>query len=106
MQWIHIIIYLYSWGLNNYYQLANGKNCKYLFNNDESESRKRNESNFCVISAESKSNITKAIGKIFYSQIEFPIQTSKIKEISCGDGFTLFLENTGLVYSVGKNDKG
>ena len=97
---------LYSWGLNNYYQLANGKRSKYLFNNDEFESRKRNESNFCVISYESKSNISKAIGKIFYSQIEFPIKVSKIKQISCGDGFTLFLDNSGLVYSVGKNDKG
>ena len=97
---------LYSWGLNNYYQLANGKNCKYLFNEDESESRKRNESNFSVISAESKSNIAKALGKLFYSQIEFPIQVAKIKEISCGDGFTIFLDKSGLVYSVGKNDKG
>ena len=97
---------LYSWGLNNYYQLANGKRSNYLFNNDESESRKRNESNFCVISYESKSNISKAIGNIFYSQVEFPIQVSKIKHISCGDGFTLFLDTAGLVYSVGKNDKG
>ena len=97
---------LYSWGLNNYYQLANGKNCKYLFNNDESESRKRNESNFCVISSASKSNISKALGKIFYSQIEFPIEVPKIKKISCGDGFTIFLDTSGLLYSVGKNDKG
>ena len=97
---------LFSWGLNNYYQLANGKNCKYLFNEDESELRKRNESNFSVISAESKSYITKALGKLFYSQIEFPIQVQKIKEISCGDGFTIFLDKSGLVYSVGKNDKG
>jgi alpha-tubulin suppressor-like RCC1 family protein len=97
---------LYSWGLNNYYQLANGKNCKYLFNNDESESHKRNENNFCVISSASKSNISKAIGKIFYSQIEFPIQVPKIKKISCGDGFTMFLDTSGLLYSVGKNDKG
>ena len=42
-------ITLYSWGLNNYYQLANGKNSKYLFNNDETESRKRNESKFLYI---------------------------------------------------------
>ena len=97
---------LYSWGLNNYYQLANGNRSNYLFNNEEYESRKRNESNFCIIASESKSNISKAIGKIFYSQIEFPIQVSKIKQISCGDGFTLFLENSGLVYSVGRNDKG
>lgn len=97
---------LYSWGLNNYYQLANGKCCKYLFNKDESESRKRNESNFCVISSASKSNISKALGKIFYSQIEFPIEVPKIKKISCGDGFTIFLDTLGLLYSVGKNDKG
>ena len=96
---------LFSWGLNNYYQLANGKNCKYLFNEDELELRKRNESNFSVISAESKSYIAKALGKLFYSQIEFPIQVPKIKEISCGDGFTIFLDKSGLVYSVGKNDK-
>ena len=97
---------LYSWGLNNYYQLANGKNSNYLFNNEESESRKRNESNFCVLSSESKSTISKVLGKIFYTQIEFPIQVSKIKQIACGDGFTLFLDSSGLVYSVGKNDKG
>ena len=97
---------LYSWGLNNFYQLANGNKSNYLFNSNEEESKKRNESNFCVLSAESKSNISKAIGKIFYSQIEFPIQVSKIKQISCGDGFTLFLEDSGLIYSVGKNDKG
>ena len=97
---------LYSWGLNNYYQLANGKNCKYLFNNDESESKKTNESNFCILSTKSKGNIAKALGKIFFSQIEFPIQVPKIKDICCGDGFTLFLDDSGLVYSVGKNDKG
>ena len=97
---------LYSWGLNNYYQLANGKNSKYLFNNDETESRKRNESNFCILSSDSQGNISKAIGKIFYAQITFPIQVSKIKQISCGDGFSLFLDTSGVVYSVGKNDKG
>ncbi len=97
---------LYSWGLNNYYQLANGKNSNYLFNNDETEARKRNENNFCILSSESKSTISKAIGKIFYSQITFPIQVPKIKQISFGDGFSLFLDNSGLVYSVGRNDKG
>ena len=100
---------LYSWGLNNYYQLANGKNCNYLFNNNKSESKDRNESNFCILAQESKntiSNTIKRLGNIFYSQIEFPIKVPKIREISCGDGFTLFLDDLGLVYSVGKNDKG
>ena len=97
---------LYSWGLNNYYQLANGNYSKYLFNNNETEARKRNESNFCLLSSESKNNISKSIGKLFHTQIEFPIQVSKIKQISLGDGFSLFLDTSGLVYSVGKNDKG
>ena len=87
---------LYSWGLNNYYQLANGKNSKYLFNNNEAEARKRNESNFCLLSSESKNTISKSLGKLFQTQIEFPIQVSKIKQISLGDGFSLFLEPSNL----------
>ena len=100
---------LYSWGLNNYYQLANGKNSKYLFNTDDSTSKKTNQSNFCIISSTANNAISKAIknlGNFFLAQSPIPIQVSKIKNISCGNGFTLFLSDDGIVYSVGKNDKG
>ena len=100
---------LYSWGLNNYYQLANGKNSKYLFNTNESDSKKTNQSNFSIISSSSNNTILKTIkniGNIFSSPSSIPMEVSKIKTISCGDGFTLFLTNNGLVYSIGRNDKG
>ena len=100
---------LYSWGLNNYYQLANGKNSKYLFNTNESDSKKTNESNFSIISSSSNNTLIKtikSIGNIFSSPSVIPMEVSKIKTISCGDGFTLFLTTNGLVYSVGRNDKG
>ena len=44
--------------------------------------------------------------KIYYIEISFPIQVSKIKQIWLGDGFSLFLDNSGLIYFVGKNNKG
>ena len=100
---------LYSWGLNNYYQLANGKNSKYLFNTNESDSKKTNESNFSIISSTASNTISKTIkniGNLFTAISPIPIQVSKIKTISCGDGFTLFLSLNGSVYSVGRNDKG
>ena len=100
---------LYSWGLNNYYQLANGKNSKYLFNTEETASKKINESNFSIISSSANNTISKTIkniGSFFINQSPIPIHISKIKHISCGDGFTLFLSTEGVVYSVGKNDKG
>ena len=100
---------LYSWGLNNYYQLANGRNSKYLFNTNESDSKKTNENNFSIISSTSNNTIIKtikSIGNIFSSPSIIPMEVSKIKTISCGDGFTLFLTTNGLVYSVGRNDKG
>ena len=100
---------LYSWGLNNYYQLANGKNSKYLFNTEETASKKINESNFSIISSSANNTISKTIkniGSFFINQSPIPIHISKIKNISCGDGFTLFLSTEGVVYSVGKNDKG
>ena len=100
---------LYSWGLNNYYQLANGRNSNYLFNTNESSSKKTNESNFCIISIKSDNAITntiKSLGKIFSPVSPIPVSVPKIKEISCGDGFTLFLDIDGKVYSVGRNDKG
>ena len=100
---------LYSWGLNNYYQLANGRNSKYLFNTNESDSKKTNENNFSIISSTSNNTIIKTIktiGNLFSSPSVIPMEVSKIKTISCGDGFTLFLTINGLVYSVGRNDKG
>ena len=100
---------LYSWGLNNYYQLANGKNSKYLFNTEESSSKKTNQSNFSIIPSTSNNTISKALKNItnlFTALSPIPIEISKIKTISCGDGFTLFLSTTGVVYSVGRNDKG
>ena len=100
---------LYSWGLNNYYQLANGRNSKYLFNTNESDSKKTNENNFSIISSTSNNTIIKTIktiGNLFSSPSVIPMEVSKIKTISCGDGFTLFLTTNGLVYSVGRNDKG
>ena len=96
---------LISWGLNNYYQLANGKKSNYLFNSEKVEAKKKIEDHFSVISVTNK-NLLKKLGKIFYSKIEFPIAVPKIKNISCGDGFTLFLDTSGQVFSVGKNDKG
>ena len=97
---------LFSWGLNDYYQLANGKNSKYLFNTNDTDSKKTNESNFSIISQTSNNAISKTIKNIFYSSYNIPMEVSKIKSISCGDGFTLFLTTEGLVYSVGRNDKG
>ena len=100
---------LYSWGLNNYYQLANGRNSKYLFNTNESDSKKTNENNFSIISSTSNNTIIKTIktiGNLFSSPSVIPMEVSKIITISCGDGFTLFLTTNGLVYSVGRNDKG
>ena len=47
---------LYSWGLNNYYQLSNGNRTTYLFNSNE-ECRKKNDTNFCLISSSSNINI-------------------------------------------------
>ena len=110
-QFFAIDIYnnLYSWGLNNYYQLANGKNSKYLFNTEDSASKKTNQSNFSIISSTANNTISKAIKNItnlFTSISPIPIEISKIKTISCGDGFTLFLSTNGVVYSVGRNDKG
>ena len=73
---------LYSWGLNNYYQLANGKNSKYLFNTDDSTSKKTNQNNFCIISSTANNAISKAIknlGNLFLAQSPIPIQISKIK---------------------------
>ena len=100
---------LYSWGLNNYYQLANGNKSNYLFNTNESSSKKTNETNFSIISNTSENTLSKtikSIGKIFSSPSPIPIPVAKIKSISCGDGFTLFLDTDGKVYSVGRNDKG
>ena len=100
---------LYSWGLNNYYQLANGRNSSYLFNTEESSSKKTNTSNFIIISSTANNTITKALKNItnYFTAISpIPIQISKIKTISCGDGFSLFLTLDSLVYSVGRNDKG
>ena len=100
---------LFSWGLNDYYQLANGKNSKYLFNTNDADSKKTNESNFSIISQTSNNAISKTIKNItniFYSSYNIPMEVSKIKSISCGDGFTLFLTTEGSVYSVGRNDKG
>ena len=97
---------LFSWGLNDYYQLANGKNSKYLFNTNDTDSKKTNESNFSIISQTSNNAISKTIKNIFYSSYNISMEVSKIKSITCGDGFTLFLTTEGLVYSVGRNDKG
>lgn len=35
-----------------------------------------------------------------------PLYGKKIKKISCGDGFTVFLDCDGTLYSCGKNNKG
>ena len=92
---------LYSWGLNNYYQLANGKNSKYLFKTEDT-----NKNNFCMISSTNENTISKTIKNLFSNIPPIPVTISKIKSISCGDGFTIFLSNNGSVYSVGRNDKG
>ena len=97
---------LFSWGLNDYYQLANGKNSKYLFNTNDTDSKKTNENNFSIISKTSNNALSKTIKNIFYSSYNISMEVSKIKSITCGDGFTLFLTTEGLVYSVGRNDKG
>ena len=91
---------LYSWGLNNYYQLANGKNSKYLFNTNDTDSKKTNESNFSIISQTSNNAISKTIKNIFYSSYNISMEVSKIKSITCGDGFTLFLR-----YNLGMPDE-
>lgn len=75
---------LYSWGLNDYFQLGNNKNTKYIFNTNKK--KKIYDTFLCL-------------NKIF------PIPGSKISKISTGEGFTLFLTKEGKVYSLGKNNK-
>ena len=100
---------LYSWGLNNTFQLANGKNDNYTFSKKFKPNDKYDFiNNFSIISYE-PSNYTKLFkNKLIFNneKYSFPLLPKQIKKISCGDGFTLFLDNEGQIYSVGKNNKG
>ncbi len=79
---------LYSWGLNDYFQLGNTKNTEYIFDSKrETENKNKVYDTF------------KCLKNIF------PIPGNKIRKISTGDGFTLFLTNEGKIYSLGKNNK-
>jgi regulator of chromosome condensation len=80
---------LYSWGLNDYFQLGNKKNTEYIFNKEK----------------ESKNKKTKIYDTFKCLKTIFPIPGNKIRKISTGDGFTLFLTKEGKVYSLGKNNK-
>ena len=100
---------LYSWGLNNTFQLANGKNDNYTFSKKYKQNDKYDFiNNFSIISYE-PSNYTKLLkNKLIFNneKTNFPLLPKQIKKISCGDGFTLFLDNEGNIFSVGKNNKG
>lgn len=81
---------LYSWGLNDYFQLGNTKNTEYIFNKEKEEKNKKKNKIYDTF---------KCLKNIF------PIPGNKISKISTGDGFTLFLTKEGKVYSLGKNNK-
>ena len=59
-----------------------------------------------MISSTNENTISKTIKNLFSNIPPIPVIVSKIKSISCGDGFTIFLSNNGSVYSVGRKDKG
>ena len=84
---------LYSFGLNDYFQLGNLTKTNYLFNSNN------NKNNNNVKTKKTIFNTFKCLNKIF------PIPTTKISKISTGDGFSLFLTKEGKVYSLGKNNK-
>ena len=102
---------LYSWGLNNTFQLANGKNDNYLYSKSYNKDNYTFKNNFSILSYEPSKykEIINNLKKKYYfynDKIPFPIVPKKIKKITCGDGYSLFLDNEGNIYSVGKNDKG
>ena len=90
---------LYSWGLNDYYQLANEKRVDYTYGSANA---------FSVLYAHPTlyDKIVTLGSAMTHANIAFPVFPVDIKEITCGDGFTLFLDKYGVVYSVGRNDKG
>ena len=102
---------LYSWGLNNTFQLANGKNDNYLYSKSYNKDNYTFKNNFSILSYEpyKYKEIINNLKKKYYfynDKIPFPLMPKKIKKITCGDGYSLFLDNEGNIYSVGKNDKG
>ena len=90
-----------SWGLNDYYQIGNGKKDDYLYN----YSNKKTDS-FSYLSITSNTNYYMNKMNIFSNKIPFPFYGKNVKKVECGDGFSLFLLDNGLLYGVGKNDKG
>ena len=103
---------LYSWGLNDYYQLGNEKNENYLFAKRTFDNDNKDPYNFIntfsILSSEP--SIYKKSLSLGYiknlAPIQFPIPPISIFKISCGDGYTIFLDKEGSLYSVGRNDKG
>ena len=92
---------LYSWGLNDYYQLANEKRVDYTYGTNDKKT-------FSVLYGNPTlyDKIISLGSAMTHADITFPLLPITIKEITCGDGFTLFLDKYGAVYSVGRNDKG
>ena len=91
---------LLSWGLNNYYQLGNGKYMDYVFNQNNKE---QSHDTFNYISWE---NTNSFLPNILSKPCSFPFLAKEVRHIECGDGFSFFLLKTGTLYSVGRNDKG
>ena len=106
---------LLSWGLNDYFQLANNKNNIYLYqkpipinnNNNKNIHNFINSFNYIaknnntIFDEKNNNNFNYGINNIY-----FPINPININKISCGDGFSVFLTKFGTVFTVGRNDKG
>lgn len=99
---------MYSWGLNDYYQLGNQKNENYLFDKRDYDDNKEVNYNFrdtfSVIYTEKKGYAN--FISLNNNDLSTPFNPKNITKISCGDGYTIFLTDTGSLYSVGRNDKG
>ena len=90
-----------SWGLNDYYQIGNGKKDDYLFNNGN-----KKIDSFSYLSITSNTNYYIKKLNIFKNNFQFPFYGKQVKKVECGDGFSLFLLDNGQLYGVGRGDKG
>ena len=100
---------LMSWGLNDYYQLGNGQCIDYAFPNKYPKQNSNFIDTFSYISYE-KNQVKSYLSPLSYfsgsNDIEFPFLGKEVKQVSCGDGFSFFLLDSGALYAVGRCDKG
>lgn len=105
---------IYSWGLNDFFQLGNGKNNNYLFSksyddyNNPGDREFRFINTFSVLYSEPSKykKPFELLNAYFNPVLAIPFTSKSIKKISCGNGFSLFLEKNGKMYSCGRDDKG